>query len=110
MAEKDMNPLSIAKKRIAEDTVPTFDYAWQELKGGKPARFLLKAGSVTAGALLMTDGIYHILTGYDEEVEDIFIDRQTGRNHVRMFAGATELFTGAAALYLGLTKGPRVVG
>jgi hypothetical protein len=110
VAEAQSGTMEVMAKRLREDAIPSFDYAWNELKEGKPNRFLLKTGSVGLGAVLATDGVYHLLAGYDEEVDDMFLERQTGRNHVRMFAGAVELFAGVAAMYAGLTKGPRVVG
>lgn len=106
--EANMSTSEIGIKRVQEDSIPTFDHAWNELKAGKPSRFMIKAGSVTIGAFLMADGIHHILGGYDEHVDDIFVERLSGRNHVRIAAGLTELGAGAAALYMGLTKGPRM--
>lgn len=106
LEEASLGPQQIFVKRIVEDTGPTFDYAWQHEK----PQFFIKSAGVGVGALLMADGLYHISKGFDEEVDDQFLHRQTGRNHVRMFAGAVELMTGAAALYLGLTKGPRMIG
>ncbi len=103
--EQGLNALEVFMKRLREDTAPSFDHA---LKSGRHDILFAKTAGVALGMACMVDGLRHIFAGYDEEVDDLFIRGATGRNHVRMFTGATELLLGLSALYLGATKGPRI--
>jgi hypothetical protein len=107
-AEEDLklNVPEMMGKRLLEDTGPSFDKAWQELRSGNPIRFALKSGSVAMGSFLMADGIYHMISGADEEVEDLFLSNHPGANWTRIATGLGEVGLGAGMVYLGLTKGP----
>ena len=104
-AEKDLSAVGTAIKRIQEDTGRSFDKAWSKMRAGKPGMFVGKVSGIGLGSVIMADGIYNIVKGYGEEVEDMLFAEQVGRNHVRMFTGVSELAVGAAAVYMGLTMG-----
>jgi hypothetical protein len=90
-----------------KDIKPTFDAAYDRLSNqGKPGLFIAKTAGVGIGAVVMADGVYHIVAGSDEQVEDMFLHNETSRNYVRMFTGACEVLGGAMMAYLAATKGP----
>ncbi|MCI5049407.1 MAG: hypothetical protein MRY32_03645 [Rickettsiales bacterium] len=107
--ERGESFVDLLRRGLVYDTGTTFDAAYSQARAGRPLNLGLKVGGVGLGTVIMADGIYNVLAGFDEEVEDMFIPNAMDRNHVRMFVGATELVAGAAALYCGLTKGPKAI-
>lgn len=102
------NLLEMISRRLSEDVRPSFDEAYRRMSAeGRPGLFALKSGSVALGSVMMADGLYHIVSGNDERVEDLFLDTHNSRNYVRMFAGGCELAAGSLLAYLGATKGPK---
>ena len=90
-----------------EDVKPSFDAAYDRMSNkGKPLMFLMKTGSIGLGAVLMADGIYHLIAGSDERVEDLFLQHEKNPNYTRMFTGAGQLSLGAILAFAGATKGP----
>lgn len=108
-AEKDAqgSVADMIARRIKDDLRPSFDEAYRRMSAeGKPGLFMLKSGSVALGCVMMADGMYHIISGQDERVDDLFLHSQHDRNYVRIFTGVTELIGGAALAYAGALKGP----
>lgn len=108
-SQKDLNDnaLGMVGRRMRHDVRPTFDEAYRRMSAeGKPGLFILKTGSVALGSFMMADGLYHVLAGNDERVEDLFLNTPNNRNYTRMFAGGCEMAAGALLAYLGATKGP----
>lgn len=103
------NFIHVARKTLQRDIVPSFDSAWQDMKHGSPGRLALKVVGVGLGPVVVADGVYNLIQGFDAETDDLFIPSASGRNFTRMFVGACEVVSGAAALYLGLTKGGKAV-
>lgn len=99
------NFLHLLKRGVQEDIAPSFQRAWDRMQAGSPRLMITKVGSTALGSFMIGDGIYNMISGFDEQVDDLFIPGSEGRNLVRMFVGGTEALTGAAALYWGLTKG-----
>lgn len=97
--------MHLLKKGIERDIGPSFDRAWKRMEQGKPGYMMAKVGGATLGALVVGDGVYNLIAGFDEHVDDLFIPDSMGRNKVRMFVGSGELVAGATALYMALTKG-----
>lgn len=104
--EVGMNVWEVASERLKVDAPKTFETAWHDAKNGKITPLALKVTGVALGAALIGDGIYNMVHGYGEKVEDLMLsNKKVSSNHVRMFTGTTEIGMGAAALYMGLTKG-----
>ncbi len=104
--EAGMNVWQVAAQRIKVDAPKTFATAMEDAKAGKVTPLALKVTGVAIGCALIGDGVNNIVKGYGEEVDDLMIRGDTvTSNHTRMFAGVAGLGMGAAALYLGLTKG-----
>ena len=100
------NSLGEMINKRCKDIKPTFDFAYHRLSNeGKPGPFLIKTASVGLGAVVMADGVYHIIAGSNEQVEDLFLHNEQRRNYVRMFTGACEVLGGAMLAYLGATGG-----
>ena len=93
------------KRRFKNDIGHSFDSAYAQMRQGKPLCFALKGGGVALGCLMMGDGIYHVISGVDERVDDLFLNRRNASNYTRVFAGITELGLGAVTTYVALTKG-----
>lgn len=106
LQDRESSVLGMIERRIQSDIRPSFDEAYRRMSAeGKPGLFMLKTGSVALGSFMMADGMYHIIGGNDERVNDLFLDT-LGRNYTRIFAGSCELAAGAVLAYLGAVKGP----
>lgn len=99
--------LDMIGRRLREDIKPTADEAYRLLsEEGRPGVAIAKVLGVSAGCVVMADGVYNIISGVDEEVDDLFVRTRNDSNYVRIFTGASELALGAMLAYLGAVKGP----
>lgn len=99
------NAWQSARRHLREDTGRSFDTAWEQMRHkGNPKPFAFKLLGVGVGSVLIGDGIYNVVKGFNEEVEDALLSDRIHRNYVRIGTGAMEMAGGAALLYAGLTK------
>ena len=106
-AQREMNMGVFGRivSRLKNDTGPSFDYAMEQMRQGKPGGIIGKTTLTALGCAIMADGVYNIVSGANENVEDLLVSQQTGVNNTRIFVGAFELLAGAGMAYLALTKG-----
>ncbi len=103
------NAWQTLRRKLHDNTGRSFDEAWEQMRHkGNPKPFAFKLLGVGVGSVLMGDGIYNIIRGANEEVEDALLSDRTHRNYVRIGTGTMELAGGAALLYAGLTQGARI--
>jgi hypothetical protein len=82
----------------------SFEMAREEARVyGNYKPLILKPIGVAIGAVILADGIYNLVSGFNEQVEDALLSDKTHRNYVRMWTGSLELAAGAALIYTGLT-------
>lgn len=98
--------VDMVSHRLRHHTGPSFDAAWERLREGRPAVFMGKVAGTALGCAIMADGVYHIMAGADERVDDLFLNTRNSANHVRIFTGLSELGLGATMAYIAMTKGP----
>lgn len=107
-AEQGATFLELLHNRLFQDTNTTFREAHEMFtKEKRPAALMTKVGGVGLGAVIMADGIFHIVAGANERVDDLFLHTHKNYNYTRIFAGVTELGLGAVVAYMAATLGPR---